>query len=53
MKASKTKLSSEEKIEVAYWHIVRGYPQHDLAAMFRINAGRISEAISTVRDAVK
>ena len=46
---SKTQLTDLEKVEVAYWHIVRGYPQHDLAAMYKVNAGRVAEAVVAVR----
>ena len=49
----KTKLTANEKIEVTYWHLVRGYPQHDLAAMYKVNAGRVAEAITAIRDAVE
>lgn len=44
IKTPKTQLTPEEAIEVAYWHHVRGYPQHDLAALFHVNAGRVAEA---------
>jgi hypothetical protein len=50
--ASKTELTPREKIKVAYFYFVRGVAQHVLADMFEVNAGRINEAISVVREAV-
>jgi len=51
-KQNKTALTFEEKITVAWSHYVKGYPQHDLAAMFNVNAGRVAEACTAVRDAL-
>ena len=48
----KTSLTPEEKIEVAYWNIVRGFNQHDIAAMKGLNAGRVAEACSLIKTAV-
>lgn len=48
-KEIKTTLTPEETLEVAYWHIVKGYPQHDLAAMFGVNPGRVAEACKALR----
>lgn len=52
-KAGKTALTFEEKITVAWAHYVKGYPQHDLAAMYNVNAGRVAEACTAIRDALK
>ena len=40
----KTALTPEEVLEVAYWHHVMGMKQHDIAAMYHLNAGRVAEA---------
>lgn len=52
-KTGKTALTFEEKITVAWAHYVKGYPQHDLAAMYNVNAGRVAEACTAIRDALK
>ena len=52
-KPTKTALPFEEKITVAWAHYVKGYPQHDLAAIYNVNAGRVAEACTAIRDAVK
>ena len=49
---SKTALTFEEKITVAWAHYVKGYPQHDLAAIYNVNGGRVAEACAAIRDAV-
>ena len=49
----KTQLLPLEALTVAYFHFVKGYPQHDLAAMFSVNSGRVSEACTAIRHAVK
>lgn len=49
---NKTALTFEEKITVAWAHYVKGYPQHDLAAIYNVNAGRVAEACTTIRDAL-
>ena len=48
----KTVLAPEEKLRVAYWHLIGGFAQHDLAALFHLNAGRVSEAVTEVRKAL-
>lgn len=50
--SSKQHLTPDEKLEVAYWHLLRGYPQHDLAAMYHVNQGRVSDAITSIRECV-
>jgi hypothetical protein len=52
MTERKTSLTNEEKIKVAFFHLVKGYPQHDLAALFEVNAGRVAEAVTTIRTAL-
>lgn len=44
----RTSLTFEEKITVAWAHYVRGIAQQDLAALYNINQGRISEACKAV-----
>lgn len=48
---TKTALTGEEKITVAFMYLVRGIPQHDLATMYGVNPGRIAEAIIPIREA--
>ena len=45
---SKTDLTPQERITVAYLHYVRGIMQEDLAAVFDVNSGRISEACTAI-----
>ena len=42
----------EDKLEVAYMYYIRGISQQDLAALKRVNSGRISEACTTVKAAL-
>lgn len=50
--SQKTALTFEEKVTVAWAHYVKGYPQHDLAALYNVNAGRVAEACVAVREAL-
>jgi hypothetical protein len=50
---NKAALSAEEKLRVAYGHLILGIDQHDLTALFGINPGRIAEAIKAVAIAVE
>ncbi|RPH76005.1 hypothetical protein EHM76_00190 [bacterium] len=45
-------LTPEEKIKVAYFHLLRGIAQHTLADMFDVNQGRVAEAVADIRKAV-
>jgi hypothetical protein len=49
----KTALSPREVVQVAHAHLVCGIDQHALAAMFGVNAGRIAEAVSVMRNAAE
>jgi hypothetical protein len=49
----KTALTPREKLKVAYFYLVRGVAQQELADIFEVNQGRINEAITDVRLAVK
>ena len=48
----KTDLTPREKLKVAYFYFIRGVAQHVLADMFEVNAGRVAEAITAVRQAI-
>lgn len=50
---TRTSLTFEEKIIVAWSYHVRGIAQQDLASIFNINQGRISEACTAVERALK
>jgi len=49
----KTELPPEERVTCAYFHLLCGMSQHDLAAIFRVNSARVNEAIDAVRKAVE
>jgi len=49
----KAALTPEEKLTAAYFHLMRGWAQHDIADLFGVNAGRVNEAITEVRAAIK
>jgi len=49
--ANKTSLTFEEKITVAWAHYVRGINQHDLAALYNVNPGRVAEACGAIATA--
>lgn len=48
----KPALTPRERIQVAFAHLVLGIDQHDLAATFGVNSGRVAEAVNAVRQAV-
>jgi len=48
----KSALTIREKIKVVYAYEIMGIAQHDLAALFEVNQGRVAEAIRTVRNAL-
>ena len=52
VKHTRTYLTFEEKIIVAWAYHVRGITQQDLAALFNINQGRVSEACKAVERAL-
>ena len=49
----KTDLTPEEKLAAAYSHLLCGVAQHDIAALYRVNSGRVAEAVSDVRIALQ
>lgn len=48
----KTSLTFEEKITAAYMHYVRKVEQQDIAVLYDVNQGRVSEACNTIKDAL-
>jgi hypothetical protein len=53
VKHTRTYLTFEEKIIVAWAYYVRGITQQDLAALFNINHGRVSEACKAVKTGIE
>ena len=49
---AKTDLEPEEKLSAAYWHLIGGIAQHDIAALYHVNQGRVAEAVAEVRRAI-
>ena len=49
----KTELTPEQRVKVAYFHLINGWSQHDLAAYEGVNSARVAEAIDAVRKAVE
>lgn len=49
----KTALAPDEKLRVAFAHMVLGVDQHTLAAMYGVNSGRVAEAVTAVRQALE
>lgn len=45
----KTALTPEERLQAAYMHLIRGISQQDLADMFRVNIGRVNQAVAEAR----
>lgn len=46
---TKASLTPREKIKVAYAYEIMGISQHDLAALFEVNQGRVAEAIRAIQ----
>jgi hypothetical protein len=49
----KADLTPEEKLRVAYFHLIVGWDQHDLASFYTVNPGRVNNAITTIKTALK
>lgn len=49
---TKSCLTPREKLKVAYAYEIMGIAQHDLAALFEVNQGRVAEAIKAVMAAI-
>ena len=45
----KAYLTPEEKLKVAYFHMLRGVAQHVLADMFDVNPARVNDAVASAR----
>lgn len=51
--SNKTTLTFEEKITAAHLHYVQGLDQHVIAFAMNVNSGRVSEACTTVKKALR
>jgi hypothetical protein len=49
----KAKLTPKEKLTCAYYCIVRGITQHDMAGVYGVNPGRVAEAITAVKAVIE
>jgi hypothetical protein len=49
---AKTDLTPDEKLSAAYWYLIGGISQHDIAALYHVNPGRINEAVAAIRKAI-
>jgi hypothetical protein len=49
----KTDLTPEEKVKAAYFHLVVGWSQHDIANWCCVNSARVNDAVQAVRRAVE
>lgn len=47
----KASLTPEEELKAAYFHLVVGWEQHDIAAFYSVNGGRVAEAVSKAKAA--
>lgn len=45
---NKTSLTPREKIKAAYAYEIMGIAQHDIAALFEVNQGRVADAIKAI-----
>ena len=45
-------LTPQEKLQAAYLHLIEGVEQQLLATIFRVNNGRVNEAVMAVRAAI-
>lgn len=50
---NKTELTPDEKVMSAYLYLCRGVSQDVIAAAYRVNSGRVAEAVDAVRIAVE
>lgn len=46
------RLAPNDKIRICFAHLCLGIDQHKLAAMYGVNPGRVSEAVTAIRNAV-
>ena len=47
----KKNLTPRDRVKAAYLYIVEGLPQHVIAGIFEVNAGRVNEAIKAIQKA--
>lgn len=47
--SAKGALTFEERIIAAYLHFVKGIEQNDIAVAFRVNPGRVAEAVNAIK----
>ena len=52
MTNAKNTLTHDEKLRAAYAHLINDVPQHHIAALYGVNQGRISEAVTLVSKAL-
>jgi len=45
-------LTPEEKLRVAHAVLINKIDQHHVASLFAVNQGRVSEAVTKVREAI-
>lgn len=45
----KASLTPQEKLTCAYFHLLRGLAQQDLADLYGVNSARVNDAIMDVR----
>jgi hypothetical protein len=52
MSYAKGDLTCDEKLRAAYAYLINGIPQHHIAALYAVNPGRISEAVTATAKAL-
>lgn len=52
MNYTKGNLTHDEKLRAAYAHLINDVPQHHIAALYGVNQGRVSEAVTLVSKAL-
>jgi hypothetical protein len=52
MTYTKGNLTHDEKLRAAYAHLINDVPQHHIAALYGVNQGRVSEAVTLVSKAL-
>lgn len=52
MSFGKGELTHDEKLKAAHAYLINGVPQHHIAAMYSVNPGRVSEAVTLVSKAL-
>jgi hypothetical protein len=52
MAYTKGNLTHDEKLRAAYAYLINEVPQHHIAALYGVNQGRVSEAVSLVAKSI-